>query len=215
MEDVVRALNRPRVSTRLRKSDPLQIRRLPYSEKEKMPRSLVSKWMASGPNLRKMLDEDPRLKRLTSSGQTQFYPGKGGRGYLYWRPSPLKEGLEGWKIEALEAFMILITNPLWAKLCGPCPQCDDYFLRKTDRKRVYCSRSCSSRRSAISTMKEKRRKALEEKILKAQHEIDELKKTKPKTTWKVWIASRTSRSRIPLTAHWLTRAVNSGLIDPP
>lgn len=215
MQEVVAALNRPSVRKRQRKSDAFEIRRLPYSDKENMLRSLITRWMASGPNLRKMLDDDPNLKHLVSPGETQFYPGQEGRGYLYWHPSPPKEGLKNWEIEALEAFTMLITNPFWAKLCGPCPQCQDYFLRKTDRKRVYCSQRCSSRNTAISATAEKRLQTSKEKILKAQHEIDEWKKANPRSNWKVWVAARTSRSRIPLTVHWLSRAVNSELISPP
>ena len=115
----------------------------------------------------------------------------------------------------VEAFTKLITNPFWAKLCGPCPQCEDYFLRKTDRKRVYCSQRCSSRHTAISATAERRLQTSQEKILKAQHEIDEWKKARPKSNWKIWVAARTSRSRISLTVHWLSRAVNAGLICPP
>ena len=215
IQEVVAALNRPSVRKRQRTSDPFEIRRLPYSDKEDMLRSLISRWMASGPNLRKMLDDEPKLKRLVSPGETQFYPGQQGRGYLYWKPSPPKVGLENWEIEAIKAFTMLITNPFWAKLCGPCPQCEDYFLRKTDRKRVYCSQRCSSRHTAISATAEKRLQTSKEKILKAQHEIDEWKKAKPRSNWKVWVAARTSRSRIPLTVHWLSRAVNSELISPP
>jgi len=215
MREVVDALNRTSVRTRQPKMDSFEIRRLPYSDKENKLRSLVSRWMASGPNLKKMLDDDPKLMRLVSPGKTQFYPGKKGRGYLYWNPSPPEEGLKSWEIEAIEAFTKLITNPLWAKLCGPCPQCEDYFLRKTDRKRVYCSQRCSSRHTAISATAERRLQTSKEKILKAQHEIEQWKKAKSKADWKVWISARTARSRISLTVHWLSRAVNSGLITPP
>jgi hypothetical protein len=215
MQEVVAALNRTAVATRQSKSDVSLIRRLPYSDRQIKLRSLISRWMASGPNLRKLLEADPKLMRLVSSGTTQFYPGTEGRGYLDWQPSPPKEGLENDEIEAAEAFARLITNPLWATLCGPCPQCEDYFLRKTDRKRVYCSQRCSSRHTAISATAEKRLQTSKEKILKAQHEIREWKKAKPKANWKVWIAARASRSRISLTVHWLSRAVNSGAISPP
>jgi len=152
---------------------------------------------------------------LVPKNETHFYPGKEGRGYLYWNPSPPKEGLKSWEIEAIEAFTKLITNPFWAMLCGPCPQCEGYFLRKTERKRVYCSQRCSSRHTAISATAERRLQTSKEKILKARHEIDEWKKAKPKAKWRVWIAVRTSLSRVPLTVHWLSRAVNAGLICPP
>jgi len=161
------------------------------------------------------LEADPNLRSLTAFGRTRLYPGTNGRAYIEWTPSPSTEELEQWKIEVLQLFVTLITNPLWEELQGPCPTCGDYFLRKSARKRVYCSRKCGARRTAVSAVKVQRLRMQQEKIRFAKKLIAEWEGTVRRIGWKDWIAKRTLGSDLALTVHWLTRSVNNGSIKAP
>jgi hypothetical protein len=131
-------------------------RRLQPSEIEIELRRLVKCWRLSGPNLRKLFDQEPELAEFSKRCQITFYPTDTGRGHLEWSPSDVIEGVSPPKDVARDRFMTLITNPNWETLGGPCLCCGEYFIKMVDRPRVYCSTECSSRTTAIVAVKTKR-----------------------------------------------------------
>jgi hypothetical protein len=218
MQELLRALNNTRTKTfHSGKPDIIFAGRLPLSDMQVELRSLVEKWKASGPNLQVMFAEDPELRRRTRHGTTLLYPGTDGKGYLEWSAVTPDAHLLSTKADfrppqdkALRYFMNLITNPDWVLLGGPCGRCGDYFLKKTNRKRVYCSKKCGSTATAVPFIQRKRQQEKADKIRLAQTSIGKWQEAKRRMEWKRWVTIETR-----LTARWLTRAVNEGFIQPP
>lgn len=91
------------------------------------------------------------------NGVTRFYPVHGGRGILNWIPT-VSEVPSSYEAQALEYFMVLITNPPGELLGGPYVRYKNYYLKKTRRQKIYCSRSCGAKQAAHEPLKEKREK---------------------------------------------------------
>lgn len=133
-----------------------------------------------------------------------------GRGHLDWFPKITETTQPSQKVQALEDFVILITNPQWSLLAGPCIRCGDYFLKKTKRGKTYCSKDCSSRATALPTMQRKRQQERSEKLEQAQNAIDKWGEKKRRISWKKWVSMETR-----FTTNWITRAVNKRDLVPP
>ena len=215
MQDLVAALNQTR--TRSSRVDAPHVRystRLALSEMQLELRRLIQLWQASGPNLQKMFRKDPTLREQTMHGQTVFYAARNGRGYLDW--SPTTPGPDATtrlltpQEDALREFMMLITNPNWETLGGPCRRCRDYFVKKTRRERVYCSKNCGSLTTAVSSVIKHRQAKKLEQVARARQSIEKWVRSSKRKDWKKWVAMDTG-----LTAKWLTRAVNEGHIRVP
>jgi hypothetical protein len=188
----------------------VRTRQLPLSEAQEDLRGLVKRWMDSGPNLRRMFRRDPDLARKAQLGRTEFYAGPSGRGYLEWSPSLPDAHPYSREVEALKHFMGLITNPLWELLGGPCRRCGNYFLKNTERKRIYCSRTCSSAETSTLAITKRRQQDQAKKRLQAQRFIAKWDGRRSWSPWKRWVAAEAG-----CTVQWLTRAVNNGTIRPP
>jgi hypothetical protein len=212
MQLVVTCLNGPVIKTRRGAANNAhwKRRRLPESEMENELRRLVEAWKRSGPNVRKLFEQEPGLAAFSKRSQIVFYPTDTGRGYLEWSPSDVVEGVSSPKDVARDRFMTLITSPNWEALGGPCLCCKDYFIRMVDRPRVYCSARCGARVSAVVAVKTKRERDHAEKVKAAQSLIEKWKEKKRREDWKVWITSD-----VRFTNRWLTRAVNRGDLKPP
>jgi hypothetical protein len=91
--------------------------------------------MDSGPDLIEMFKKEPELALLIRYGKTRFYPMHDGRGHLDWIPEINSTEQSSYNKQALQDFMILITNPLWRLLGGPCVRCGDYYLKRLSAKR--------------------------------------------------------------------------------
>lgn len=211
MSDLVHALNPPRITT-YEVSQPGDRRtiQLERSEMQVELCRLVTLWISSGPNVRKMLRKEPALAIRVQKGTTIFYPLPGGRGYLEWIPITTEVTELSPQDRALEYFMSLITNPQWQMLGGPCRRCEDFYLKETNRRRVYCSRKCSSAATAVPSVSRRRRQVQANRIRGAQDAIDEWSKAKRRTGWKDWVSSRTG-----YTVKWITRAVTNKGLRPP
>jgi hypothetical protein len=105
---------------------------------------------------------------------------------------------------------MLVTNPSWRLLAGPCKGCDLYFIKKTTRKRVYCSKTCSSHATALASVRKKRDQVRLEKIAQAQAAIDLWAKARRDSDWKYWVSSETGYS-----VRWLTRVRNEERLRLP
>jgi hypothetical protein len=173
-------------------------------------RRLVEAWQKSGPNLAQLLHKDEELRGRTRHGRTLLVPTTVGKGHLIWLPSPPPVNALSWKDGALCHFMDLIVNPDWHKLGGPCCRCGKYYIKKTTRQKVYCSRQCGSRNTALATTRMRRREVQERKLQIAQSAVDEWRSLERRQPWKKWVSARTKSS-----VKWLTRAVNSGHLQVP
>jgi hypothetical protein len=211
MSDLVQALNRFRIPTRVVKppTEPRTVR-LALSDMQTELRRLITVWIKSGPNLRKMFRKDSALAQRAQIGKTVFYPSAGARGYLDWSPVLADQTALSPHDQAFEYFMTLVTNPQWELLGGPCARCGDYYLKKTKRQKAYCSRACGATATAIPAMKRRRQKEHANKIRQAQGVIEEWGKAKRSRAWKEWVSVRTG-----YTAKWITRAVNNGSLRLP
>lgn len=210
MQTVLDSLNGPIVKKRARGKTRYERVRLSLSEQEVELRRLVDQWKLSGPNVRELFTQEPELEALSKRGKISFYPTDTGRGHLEWSPGEAIEGIASPKDVARQRFMMLITNPNWEGLGGPCIWCGDYFLKNVNRPRSYCSVKCSSRSTAIAAMKTKRQREHEEKLQQARSMIEKWESSGSKQDWRVWIACD-----VKFTVKWLTRAVNKGELQPP
>jgi hypothetical protein len=171
---------------------------------------LVRAWLDSGPDLLEMFKKEPELEPLVRYGETRFYSVRGGRGHLDWSPK-LPEALPPfYDRQALEDFMILITNPQWKMLGGPCKRCGSYFLKTTKRKKIYCSRSCGGKQTAHEAVTRRRRGEHSKKLLDAAKAGREWGVKKRRMTWKQWVSNHAD-----VKDRWITRAVNRGELRKP
>jgi len=173
-------------------------------------RELVDSWQKSGPNLAKMLKNDKALAARVGHGETTLVPTNTGKGHLVWLPSPRDRDLSSWRDQALTLFMILIVNPQWHRLGGPCPRCDKYYVKKTSRQKTYCSRRCGATLTAIAATRKKRQEKRLEELSRTQAAANQWATVQTRQPWKEWVSTRTN-----ITVKWLTRAVNKGDLRAP
>lgn len=173
-------------------------------------RRLVETWQKSGPNLDKMLNDNPGLAAIVRHGRTRLLPTFTGKGHLLWMPDPPKFKAGSWKGEALAHFMDLIVNPLWHKLGGPCQRCGKYYVKKTSRQMKYCSRRCGFGKTAIETTRKRRQEERARKLRQAQEAANAWVTFRTRLRWKEWVSNQTK-----ITVKWLTRAVNRGDLRAP
>lgn len=213
MHNVVHALNGPTIRISPAAAKPKAKKKkisTPTTVSQKHLRQLVQAWLDSGPDLLAMFKKEPGLEPLLRYGETRFYPVRGGRGHLDWSPKVPETLPSAYDRQALEDFIILITNPEWKMLGGPCKRCGSYFLKTTKRKKIYCSRSCGGKQTAHEAIKRKRKEEHAEKLRIAEAAMAEWGKHKRRLPWKKWVLSRTD-----LTQRWITRAVNQGELCSP
>ena len=173
-------------------------------------RRLVEAWQKSGPNLSKMLKDDPVLEARAKHGRTLLVPTNTGKGHLLWLPGPDRFDALEWKDHALAHFMDLIVNSQWDKLGGPCGRCQKYYIKKTVRQKTFCSRRCGSAIMALAATRKRREAERAENLLIAQRGIEEWATVRTRDPWKQWVSAQTK-----ITPKWLTRAVNRGELRPP
>ena len=111
--------------------------------------------------------------------------------------------------------MLLITNPDWELLGGPCLRCDRYYRkRRRGRQKGYCSNKCRSAGTALSSQRKRRAQQRDEMRARAERYIEAWLKTDRSENWMQWV-SRTGRTKYGLTKNWLTLAVNEGWLRNP
>jgi hypothetical protein len=125
---------------------------------------------------------------------------------------------------ALWYFALLITNPRWAFLGGPCRRCGRYYIKKTKRmKRVYCYGECkpaAQKDSAVSCTRKKRRKEYDAKVKLAKRCIHDCGvrwgEKDDRKLWKKQVqAYALAKYRKQITPQFLTRAVGRGDLKIP
>jgi len=182
-------------------------------ERETPPilRELVQRWQASGPDLEKFYRDNPTTwaaveQHLKENAPLLWCtPGSGGAN-LICSPLPGKTSSE----EAVRLFLMLILNPEWERLAGPCARCGNYYIRRTARNKAYCTRSCGTRATALAATKRKREGERAEKLRRVVKLCQQWRTTRTKQDWKSWICGQRD-----ITKTFLTRAVNKGDLKPP
>lgn len=170
-------------------------------------RRVLTLWQQSGPNLKAMLAADPRLaQKLQKAYRTVYVPTEQGGAYSIPNP-PLERDAAS---KALWRFIWITLSPEWQRL-RLCPKCGKFFIRRTAKPSIYCSPRCASLASATRAIVNARKEEHADKLKKAGEAIDQWKTTRTKMPWKEWVARRYP----DITAKFLTRAVNSGELQPP
>ena len=174
-------------------------------------RRLVRAWFDSGPNVTKLLDADPMVARATQNSQPFFIPTKSGIGQLaYLTPPEFLPSVKPLEI-ALGHFIQFLLNPYNEKLGGPCKQCGNYYVKKSERKKaVYCSVRCGHRFTSRLANKERRDREHEKQFKLAKKSIARWRNAKTSKPWKEWVSIETNISK-----QWLTRAVEKREISEP
>lgn len=198
-------------------------------------RQLVMKWQASGPNLEKLFapslvvraqslkeikqeeeeQQNAKLWRdLKASVAYDLRPTKTGRAAVQIVPRP-QRGNSRHQQTALWMFALLITNPQWEKLGGPCsnPNCGKFYLKKTVRPGTYCSRTCAWATTARVATTRSRQHERERRLERAISLCEEWKNTRTSRSWKQWVSHAGRKDR--LTSNFLTIAVRKGELNPP
>jgi hypothetical protein len=171
---------------------------------------LVQAWFDSGPNVSKLLEANPILARAALRFHAHLIPTKSGRAKLTYTPNP--EGMApGDPLEiALGLFLNFLLNPYNEKLGGPCKHCGKYYVKKTKRQVVYCSKQCGLKHTSQTAIRKYRLQERKEMLEKAKWYLARWTKTKTSKDWKEWVYRETRISK-----NFLTRAVRNGeLIEP-
>jgi hypothetical protein len=173
-------------------------------------RDYVTAWRNSGPDAGKFKTKNPdmwlEIERQWSTEPPRLWPTDGGMVSTVWFPSRI--GIA--RNVALRFFITLLTNPLCESVRGPCPRCDRYFVGR----KVYCSRSCGTKSTALAATKKARDREHQDKLIRAAQASREYCTARTKTSkmnWKEWV----SRRHPDITAKFLTRAVNKGELETP
>ena len=174
-------------------------------------RELVEAWQWSGPDLAKFHRDNP----MTWAAAAEFWkrnppllwytPGSGGAD-LIGSPTP---GITPSQ-EAVRFLLMLILNPEWERLAGPCTRCGNYYIRRSARNKVYCSRSCGTRATALAATKRKREEERAEKLRRVVQLSQKWITARTKQDWKSWICEQRD-----ITRSFLTRAGNNGDLKVP
>jgi hypothetical protein len=197
IKGLVASLNKARIQTSYvglkRRFQKSRVVRLPFKESQDELRRLVEQWQQSGPNLRKLFEQRPELKEMTTDGVTRFWPTDSGRGHLEWEARTNPGGPLTPLQEAVKEFMNLLTNPLWQRLGGPCPRCKDYFWKKR-ADQTHCTKKCSTFESSVSATKRAREREHSKRIRRAQDAIDKLSERNRGSNWKEFVAGQNQPS---------------------
>jgi hypothetical protein len=176
-------------------------------------RGLVAAWRESGPNLARFMRDWPthsqNISRMLEANPIQFAWGNLG-GCLFVKTFIDRLATTP-RLEAYRWFCLLITNPFWDRLAGPCVRCGRYYARRAVRKRIYCSRSCGSKTTALLATAKLRERQHAEKVQRAQAAVQRWKCAATKLDWKTWV----SRNEKDISVSFLTRSVNRGEIVAP
>ena|SRR5271165_1052015 len=174
-------------------------------------RRLVQAWFDSGPNVAKLLSDDPFLARLSPIVRAHLEPTKGSHAHLSYLDGPdtdlpLSDPLE----PALGIFFLFLLNPHNVKLGGPCKHCGKYYVKRTTRQKVYCSKRCGLKHTSQAFIRKQRELEHQKTLHKANHYSAKWSKTNTRKGWKDWVSDNALISK-----HFLTRAVKNGeLLEP-
>jgi hypothetical protein len=178
-------------------------------------RRLVRAWYNSGPNVCKLLDAVPRLNQFAEDFRPYFIPTTGRTAHLAYLDVPEYSAHSKPIDLAFGLFLKFLINPFNEKLGGPCKDCHKFYVKKTRRQNVYCSKRCGLKHTSMAAIRNQRAKKHSAKLEEAKRLSTMWVKTGTSKGWKEWSADRSVGSKYPLTKHWLTRAAkNEELLEP-
>lgn len=179
-------------------------------------RELVGDWDKAGRNLTTLYQRKPGLSELCRDGTTLLLPTREGKVQMAWFPRPQGHKNSSQEDFALTQFISLLVNPFAEYLGGPCPRCDNYYIKKSKRQTIYCSSTCGARVTAISATVRSRKRDYERKIALAKKLIEKWSMKRRSEDWKTWVARGALGVRQDrMTVKWLTHAVNMGTLRDP
>jgi hypothetical protein len=178
-------------------------------------RKLVERWQSSGPDVSKFADDNPQeWKDVTSQFQKgmelnpiRLMGAPGGGVGLAMNSNPQPEPYD----EALRLFIQLLLNPECSRLAGPCDRCGNYYIRGSAKNKIYCSRFCGTRATAIAATNKKRQMEADAKLKRAARTAQKWLGVNTKLDWKTWVNQREP----DITTNFLTRAVTKGKLKEP
>jgi Family of unknown function (DUF6076) len=174
-------------------------------------RGLVTRWQQSGPNLNKMLAADrPLWSKMAEAAPARWWATNGARSHFVPLPGDSPDVATPVD-KAIVLFTVLTLNPDCVMLSGPCPSCSKFFLKKTAKHTLYCSRACSQRHTAQKATAAARKEAHEKKLRHARALTTEWETKRTSEPWKAWV----STANPDISISWLTRAVNNGELTEP
>lgn len=156
-------------------------------------RVLVKRWLDAG-GLRQMVKNDPGLGLDVSQAWKPYFRFDGTGAAWSAGVIPAQTHLPSTSEWAIRHFARLMLNPLRDKLRGPCPRCQNYYIKKRKTK-VYCSRRCGNAASASrsnAALDKAKREALLRSAAKFWRQWTERKH--PIRSF--WIADRVNRSEV-------------------
>ena len=174
-------------------------------------RQLIEAWKESGPNVEKMLQQNPELARHVQQQWKAFLvPTNLGGAFLAFSPTTQNIALHQGEAAALHIFMNFLIHPRWDRLGGPCARCGIYYLKKTERQKVYCSKTCGRHTTAAAATRKALERSKKAKLQCAEEAIKSWEKGPRQQPWKEFVSERCC-----LTLKFLTRAVNQQKLYAP
>jgi hypothetical protein len=123
-----------------------------------------------------------------------FIPSKRDKRGMYWvsppGPSDTIAGGGGF-VFTVWMFGTLVTNPLCEKLAGPCARCGNYFIKKRESQKVYCSRRCGNAATAVARTRERIKAEHDKKMERVKAAREQWGRAKTQQDWKRWVSQKT------------------------
>ncbi len=178
-----------------------------YREGQRFLRELVMKWNNYGRNLNTMFKEEPALAAIISREWKVFLaPTNDGGACMCISPSAHQPRVH----LALYLFMNFLIHRGWRRLGGPCSRCHRYYVKKTVRQTVYCSRKCAKDATAAAASSRRLENQKAADLRSARAAIERWERGSRRQHWKRFVAGQCR-----LSLHFLTRAVNAGRLRVP
>ncbi len=171
---------------------------------------LVQGWFESGPNVVKLFSADPVLAQAALQCRAHLIATKTGRAQILCTTVP-ENMRPGEPLEiALGLFFGFLINPYNERLGGPCKHCGKYYVKRTKRQIVYCSKQCGLKHTSRTALQKQRQQEHLYKLSEARRSAAKWAKTKTSKDWKEWVSKDALISK-----NFLTRAVRNGeLVEP-
>ncbi|MGB8031457.1 MAG: hypothetical protein WCF30_17535 [Terracidiphilus sp.] len=174
-------------------------------------RALVEEWRSSGPNTEVMKQENPSLWEKIEHVTITIKPTSTGAAKIEPVGIPREnQGLTDAESLLYAFFLMLIMNPLWERLGGPCARCNNFYIKKTKRQKAYCSKRCGKLSTSVDCNRKRRHAQHLEKVERAKRFIVKWQAFGSKGDWKMWVSSKAG-----ITSNWLTRSLNAREISDP
>jgi hypothetical protein len=171
-------------------------------------RRLVQMWFAVDCNLMELLKAEPEMAKASRELHGHLVPSPDGRTFLLAIPELRNIPPENSREDAIALFLLFLMNPFKARLCRACKECDQYFVGKTSRHRVYCSRKCAGRRTSREKNRALADAARSKKIERAQRKLRKWNSGNRKEDWISYV-----RRNADVSKNLLTRAIRTGELD--